>query len=82
VRLPLFNASWPDYGKEWDFVHASLHSHASRVDWLIRTSRAVWSELKWPIAGVELFQMHQNVKMVDLLHALDEFRSLLRAKFS
>jgi predicted nucleotide-binding protein len=82
VRLPLFNASWPDFGKEWDYVHATLFSHASRVTWLIRTSQAVWSEAKWPTAGVELFQMPEHVKMVDLLHALDDFRRLLRTKFS
>ena len=65
---------------EWDFVTATLFSHASRVDWLIRTSQSAWSELKWRAEPVELFQMNQHSTMVDLLHALDEFRRLLRTK--
>ena len=82
VRLPLSNGSWPGFGKEWDFVDATLFSHASRVDWLIRTSQSAWSELKWRVEPVELFQMNQHSTMVDLLHALDEFRRLLRTKFT
>src|SRR5581483_2704074 len=82
VRLPLFSASWPEFGKEWDFVHVSLYSHARRVDWLVRTAQAVWSEMKWPTAPVELFRLSANTTMADLLHALEEFRHLLRTKFS
>jgi predicted nucleotide-binding protein len=82
VRLPLFNGSWPDFGKEWDFVAATLFSHSSRVDWLIRTSQSAWSELKWRVEPVELFQVNQYTTMVDFLHALDEFRRLLRTKFT
>lgn len=82
VRLPLFNGSWPDFGKEWDFVGATLFSHASRVDLLIRISQSTWSELKWRVEPVELFQMNQHSTMADLLHALDEFRRLLRTKFT
>lgn len=82
VRLPLFNGSWPGFGKEWDFVDAMLFSHATRVNCLIRTSQSAWSELKWRAEPVELFQMNQHSTMVDLLHALDEFRRLLRTKFT
>jgi|HubBroStandDraft_1064217.scaffolds.fasta_scaffold67774_3 hypothetical protein len=50
--------------------------------WLIRNSRGAWSELKWRAEPVELFQINQHSTMVDLLHALDEFRRLLRTKFT
>lgn len=56
VRLPMFNGSWPNFGKEWDYIHATLFSHASRVTWLIRTSQAVWSEMKWSTAGSNCFK--------------------------
>lgn len=82
MRLPLFTASWPDYGKEWDFVDVSLCSHASRIKSLIQTGQSVWSEMKWPAQAVELFHLDERSTMADLLHALDEFRNLLRTKFS
>ena len=40
VRLPLHTGSWPEFGKQWDYVHVSLFSHERRVRWLIRISRA------------------------------------------
>jgi predicted nucleotide-binding protein len=82
VRLPLFGGTRAQFGNNWDFVDATLFSHASRVDWLIRTSRSAWFEMKWPVEPVELFQMNEHSTMVDLLHALDEFRRLLRTKYT
>jgi predicted nucleotide-binding protein len=82
VRLPLNTKSWPNFGKEWDYVNVSLYTHAERVHWLLRIAQSVWVEMKWRIESVELFQLSESTMMVDLLHSLEEFRQLLRTKFS
>lgn len=82
VRLPLHNASWPEFGREWNAIHAGLFALSFRTKWFLLTATKVFSEMQWPTESVELFRINEQTRMVDLLHALEEFRLLLRSKFT
>jgi len=82
VRLPLQNGSWPTFDREWSAVHVNLYSLSFQIKWLLLTATKVFSEMQWPTESIELFRISEQTRMVDLLHALEEFRLLLRSKFT
>jgi hypothetical protein len=81
VRLPLRNSSWPAFGKEWSYVEVTLYSMSQRVLWLSSVGKKAFQEMHWATDSVELFRIGESVLMADLLHALEEFRLLLRSRF-
>ncbi|HLM99287.1 MAG TPA: hypothetical protein VK335_08410 [Bryobacteraceae bacterium] len=81
ARFPLQNRSWPAFGGEWSIVQVNLYSLSMQTKWLLLTATKAFSEMHWPTESVELFRITEQSRMVDLLHALEEFRLLLRSKF-
>jgi hypothetical protein len=81
AQYPLLTSSWPNYGQPWEYVHVSLFCLNNRLRWMGQVGGKVFKEMGWASDSVELFHLNDRTTMVDVLHALEGFRHVLRSKF-
>ena len=76
VRYPLNKSSIPPYGETWDYVHVELVTLKSQLDIIVIAARAQWEMRGWEQSHVDLFDLNQSTKMLDLISALEQFIAL------
>ncbi len=73
VQLPLNNSSLPALNQSWGFVDVRLASLRNVLDVVTCSAKALYETYNWEDKWIDLFQVGQGTKMLDLIAALEEF---------
>jgi hypothetical protein len=75
VKFPLNTDAFPSSLEPWGYVQVRLAILADHLNYVGEFSMALCEAHKWEQQYVDLFHLKQDTTMVDLISALEEFKS-------